>query len=88
VFKVSFLLVDEGITSNPKCVLVSFLAFPVTCTPRPPTSTRWVPLGNYGLVTVGPLSTRPLSPLVLSDPSLATADANKNLDDVTRILAR
>ena len=55
---------------------------------------RYVPLSDYGLVTVGPLSTRPLLPLVLSFirtspshcPSLATADANKNLDDVKCIL--
>jgi hypothetical protein len=60
------LLVEEVIVSNSKCVLLLFLAFRVIRTHRHHASARYVPLGDYGLVKVGPLSTPPLSPLVLS----------------------
>jgi hypothetical protein len=94
--EVSLLLVEEGSASNSKCVLLLFLALCVIRTHRHPASARNVPLGDYGLVTVGPLSTRPFS---LSShpssfhwttspsrgPSLATADADKNLGDIARI---
>jgi hypothetical protein len=66
VFEVNLLPVEEGIASNLKCALLLFLAFCVIHTHRHPASARYVSLGDYGLVTVGPLSTRPLSPLVLS----------------------
>jgi hypothetical protein len=96
------LQVEEVIVSNSKCVLLLFLAFCVIRTHRHPASARYVPLGDYGLVKVGPLSTPPLSPLVLSfispspfhwtmspsrGPSSATADSYKNLDDVVSIPA-
>jgi hypothetical protein len=61
VFEVSLLQVEEGIVSNLNCVLLVFLAFYVIRTHRRPASARYIPLGDYSLVTVGPLSTRPLS---------------------------
>jgi hypothetical protein len=58
VFEASpgLLQVKEGIASNLNCVLFLFLA--LYHTHRRPASACYVPLSDYGLVTVGPLSTR------------------------------
>jgi hypothetical protein len=83
VFEVSLLLVEEGIASNSKCVLLLFLTFCVICTHRHTASARYVPLGDYGLVTMGPLSTPPLPLLVLSFIS----PLSFSLDDVPHLAA-
>jgi hypothetical protein len=86
---------DSSIVSNSKCVLLLFLAFCVIHTHRHPASARYAPFGDYGLVTVGPLSPLSSHPSPFHwttspsrGPSLATVDADKNLDDVVRIPAR
>jgi hypothetical protein len=80
VFIVGVLLVKEGIASNSEYVLLLFSRFCVihSRTHCQPVSARYVFLYDYGLVTVGPLSKRPLSPLVLSFISLLSF----SLDDV------
>jgi hypothetical protein len=103
VFKVD-LLVEEGVASNSKCVLLLFSRFlcdSLSHSLPPPCVCGFGPLCDYRLAPhYGP---RPLSPLVLSfisplffhwatspsrGPSSATADTNKNFGDVTRIPAR